>query len=81
VAGGGARATKINGFWFDGTNFPCAQDTGSENLYIGPKNVFKASAGGRLGHQAADHPWSALRVVKAAEKTAPTAKMLPKPKQ
>jgi hypothetical protein len=49
--------------------------------YIGPKNVFKASAGGRLGHQAANHPWSALHVVKAAEKTAPMPKMLPKPKQ
>jgi hypothetical protein len=60
-------------FWFDDTNFPRARDTGGENLYTGPKDVFKASAGGRLGHQAADHPWSALRVVKAAEKTAPMA--------
>jgi hypothetical protein len=32
VAGGGAQATKINGFWFDGTNFPRAQDTGGKNL-------------------------------------------------
>src|SRR5256714_14163375 len=52
------------------TSFPCAQDTGGEDTYIDTKDVLKASDCGRLGRQAADHPWSALRVVKAAEKTA-----------
>jgi hypothetical protein len=35
---------------------------------------------GRLGRQAADHPWSALRVVKAAEKTAQRPRCCSKPK-
>src|SRR5271169_962448 len=38
--------------------------------------VFKASDCGRLGRQAADHPWSALRVVKSYRKDCPTAKVL-----
>jgi hypothetical protein len=41
-----------------------------ENLYLVAKDVLKASVCGRLGRQAADHPWSALRVVNAAGKTA-----------
>src|SRR2546423_12997052 len=32
---------------------------------------FKASDCGRLGRQAADHPWSALRVVKSCRKELP----------
>src|SRR5277367_1926472 len=36
---------------------------------------------GRLGRRAADHPWSALRVVKSCRKDCPTASVLPKPKQ
>src|SRR5271154_6032170 len=36
---------------------------------------------GRLGRQAAGHPWSALRVVKSCRKDCPTASVLPKPKQ
>src|SRR4051794_34088690 len=31
---------------------------------------------GRLGRQAADHPWSALRVVKSCRKDCPTASVL-----
>ena len=31
---------------------------------------------GRLGRQAADHPWSALRVVKSCRKDCPTAEVL-----
>src|SRR5439155_4729023 len=41
----------------------------------------KASDCGRLGRQAADDPWSALRVVKSCRKDCPTASVLPKPKQ
>jgi hypothetical protein len=40
-----------------------------------------ASDCGRLGRQAAGHPWSALRVAKSCRKDCPTAKVLPKPKQ
>src|SRR5213082_2539557 len=42
---------------------------------------FEASDCGRLGRQAAGHPWSALRVVKSCRKDCPTASVLPKPKQ
>src|SRR2546423_14116706 len=38
--------------------------------------MFKASDCGRLGRQAADHPWSALCVVKSCRKECPTAKVL-----
>src|SRR5436305_14482154 len=37
---------------------------------------FEASDCGRLGRQAADHPWSALRVVKSCRKDSPTALVL-----
>jgi len=37
---------------------------------------FKASDCGRLGRQAAGHPWSALRVVESCRKDCPTAKVL-----
>jgi hypothetical protein len=46
-----------------------------------PRMVEKASDCGRLGRQAAGHPWSALRVVKSCRKDCPTASVLPKPKQ
>src|SRR5580693_7775466 len=51
-----------------------------ESLYR-HQGFFKASDCGRLGHQAAGHPWSALRVVKSCRKDCPTAEVLPKPKQ
>src|ERR1700739_2565563 len=38
--------------------------------------IFPASDCGRLGRQAADHPWSPLRVVKSCQKDCPTAKVL-----
>jgi hypothetical protein len=62
------------------TSLPCAQDTGGEDPCIDTKDV-EASDCGRLGRQAADHPWSALRVVKAAEKTAQRPRCCSKLKQ
>jgi hypothetical protein len=59
----------------------CAQDTGGESPYIDAKDVFRVPDCGRLGRQAAGHPWSALRVVKSRLKDCPTAKVLPRPKQ
>src|SRR5579859_8158797 len=52
------------------TSLPCASDTGGENPYIDTQDGLKASDCGRLGRQAAGHPWSALRVVKSCRKTA-----------
>src|SRR2546421_12703513 len=46
-----------------------------ESLYR-HQGCFKASDCGRLGRQAADHPWSALRVVKSCRKYCPTAAVL-----
>jgi hypothetical protein len=40
------------------------------------QGCFEASDCGRLGRQAAGHPWSALRVVKSCRKGCPTAKVL-----
>ena len=51
-----------------------------ESLYR-HQGCFKASDCGRLGRQAAGHPWSALRVAKSCRKDCPTASVLPKPKQ
>src|SRR5271163_4535872 len=51
-----------------------------ESLYR-HQGCLEASDCGRLGHQAAGHPWSALRVVKSCRKDCPTASVLPKPKQ
>src|ERR1700722_15676538 len=51
-----------------------------ESLYR-HQGCFKASDCGRLGRQAAGHPWSALRVVKSCRKNCPTAEVLPKLKQ
>src|SRR2546421_12561360 len=62
------------------TSLPCASDTGGENPYIDTQDGLKASDCGRLGRQAAGHPWSALRVVKSCRKDCPTASVLPKPK-
>jgi hypothetical protein len=63
------------------TSLPCAQDTGGETPCIDTQGGLKASDCGRLGRQAAGHPWSALRVVKSCRKDCPTASVLPKPKQ
>src|SRR5271155_3145603 len=63
------------------TSLPCAQDTGGETPCIDTQDGWKASDCGRLGRQAAGHPWSALRVVKSCRKDCPTASVLPKPKQ
>jgi hypothetical protein len=46
-----------------------------ESLYR-HQGCLKASDCGRLGRQAAGHPWSALRVVKSCRKDCLTAKML-----
>src|SRR6202044_2058493 len=46
-----------------------------ESLYR-HQGCLKASDCGRLGRQAAGHPWSALRVVKSCRKDCPTAKVL-----
>jgi hypothetical protein len=58
------------------TSLPCAQDTGGENPYIDPEDVLRLLNCGRLGRQAAGHPWSALRVVKSCRKDCPTAEVL-----
>src|SRR4051794_33634080 len=63
------------------TRLPCAQDTGGEDPCIDTQDGLKASDCGRLGRQAAAHPWSAFRVVKSCRKDCPTASVLPKPKQ
>src|ERR1700734_1873391 len=63
------------------TSLPCARDTGGESPCIDTQDGLKASDCGRLGRQAAGHPWSALRVVKSCRKDSPTAEVLPKPKQ
>jgi hypothetical protein len=46
-----------------------------------PRMFLGVSDCGRLGRQAAGHPWSALRVVKNCRKDCPTAEVLPRPKQ
>jgi hypothetical protein len=51
-----------------------------ESLYR-HQGCLEASDCGRLGRQAAGHPWSALRVVKSRRKDCPTAEVLPRPKQ
>jgi hypothetical protein len=56
--------------------FLARQDTGGENPCIDTKRCFEASDCGRLGRQAADHPWSALRVVKSCRKDCPMASVL-----
>ena len=63
------------------TRLPCAQDTGGENPYIDTQGGLKLLDCGRLGRQAAGHPWSALRVVKSCRKDCPTASVLLKPRQ
>jgi hypothetical protein len=51
-----------------------------ESLYW-HQGWFEASGYGRLGRQAAGHPWSALRVVKSYRKTAQRPRYCSKPKQ
>jgi hypothetical protein len=58
------------------TSLPSAYDLGGENPYIDTKDVLKLLNCGRLGRQAAGHPWSALRVVKKLPKDCPTAEVL-----
>jgi hypothetical protein len=62
-------------------SLPRALDVGGESLYLAARDVLKASDCGRLGRQAADHPWSALRMVKAAGKTTQRPRCCSKPKQ
>src|SRR5271168_935207 len=50
-------------------SLPSAHDLGGENPYIDTEDVLKLLNCGRLGRQAAGHPWSALRVVKSCRKT------------
>ena len=68
-------------FTYRFTSLPSAHDLGGENPYIDTKDVLKLLNCGRLGRQAAGHPWSALRVVEKLPKDCPTASVLPKPKQ
>jgi hypothetical protein len=49
--------------------------------HVSTPMMFKASDCGRLGSQAAGHPWSTLRVVKSCRKDCPTAEVRPRPKQ
>jgi hypothetical protein len=58
------------------TSLPSAHDLGGENPYIDTKDVLKLLNCGRLGRQAAGHPWSALRVVEKLPKDCPTAEVL-----
>src|SRR5947208_9876183 len=58
-----------------------ARRTRVARIPVPTPRCFEASDCGRLGRQAADHPWSALRVVKSCRKDCPTASVLPKPKQ
>src|SRR3979411_1259650 len=51
-----------------------------ESLYR-HQGCFEVSDYGRLGRQAAGHPWSALRVVKSCRKTAQRPRCCSKPKQ
>jgi hypothetical protein len=58
------------------TSLPSAHDLGGENPYIDTKDILKLLNGGRLGRQAAGHPWSALRVVEKLPKDCLTAEVL-----
>jgi hypothetical protein len=53
-----------------------AHRTRVARIPISTPRMFKASNCGRLGRQAADYPWSALRVVKSCRKDCLTAKVL-----
>src|SRR5271154_2835492 len=74
---GGARLTTNLAFYESSLR---AEHGWRESLYR-HQRCLKASDCGRLGRQAAGHPWSALRVVKAAEKTAQRPRCCSKPKQ
>jgi hypothetical protein len=58
------------------TSLQSAHDLGGENSYIDTKDILKLLNCGRLGRQAAGHPWSALRVVEKLPKDYPTASVL-----
>ena len=58
------------------TSLPSAHDLGGENPYIDTKDVLKLLNCGRLGRQAAGHPWSALCVVEKLPKDCLTAEVL-----
>src|SRR2546423_8088289 len=75
------RVSRRNRWSMRFTSLPCAQDTGGENPYIDNKDILKLLNCGRLGRQAADHPWSALSVVKSCQKTAQRPRCCSKPKQ
>src|SRR5277367_6678035 len=53
-----------------------ARRTRVARIPVSTPKMFRASDCGRLGRQAADHPWSALRVVKSCRKDCPMAKVL-----
>jgi hypothetical protein len=53
------------------TSLPRALDMGGESHYIDTQDVQKLLDYGRLGRQAADHPRSALWVVKSCRKRLP----------
>jgi len=62
------------------TSLPCAGHRWRESLYP-HQGCLKLLDCGRLGRQAAGHPWSALRVMKSCQKDCPTAEVLREPKQ
>jgi hypothetical protein len=53
-----------------------ARRTRVARVSVSTPKMFEASDCERLGRQAADHPWSALRVVKRCRKDCPTTKVL-----
>src|SRR5271156_3438331 len=53
-----------------------ARRTRVARIPVSTPKMFKASDCGRLGRQAAGHPWSALHVVKSCRKDCPTASVL-----
>src|SRR5947209_15624807 len=56
-------------------------DAGWQESLCRHQGCCEASDCGRLGRQAAGHPWSALRVVKSCRKTAQRPRCCSKPKQ
>ena len=70
------KRASLAGIYLSFTSLPCASDTGGESPYIDTQDGRGASDCGRLGRQAAGHPWSALRAVKSCRKDCPTASVL-----
>src|SRR3982751_3354838 len=62
--------------WISHLRVFLARRTWVARIPIRHQRCFEASDCGRLGRQAADHPWSALRVVKSCRKDCPTASVL-----